>query len=110
MKQHTTLFRTFTLTADQMAVVKKFIKWNKGSALFRNKQLHEAAKATIDHEYCPYFIGKNTAVKVNNRPGWYDLSKLRLSKQLAVTAKSVKIMEKRGDREKKQRKTANAAA
>jgi len=76
---HTSLFRATVLSAAQAATVQRFIEANGGDPVIRNKDLHTIAQTLLGMKFCPYFIGKNDALKIKNQPGMYDLSRVRAS-------------------------------
>jgi cell division protein YceG involved in septum cleavage len=77
-----TMINTTALSPAHMAIVKAFIEFNEGSPLFTLKQLWAANQALRNRKYAPYFIAKNLACK-SKTFGVYDLSKLKVSAQLA---------------------------
>jgi hypothetical protein len=87
---HPSMFRLLAVSAEKFAIAQSLIKHNDGNPVFQNTQLHAAAQAVTGKKYCPYWIGKNIALKVKGSAGTYDLSRLKLSTAVEAPAKPKK--------------------
>lgn len=82
LEGHTSLFSSKFVSPAQFALAQEIIEAN-GATIVTRKNLKSFHLQLRGKLASPYFIAKNTALKVKGQVGQYDLSRLKIDAKLA---------------------------